>query len=187
MNRYAELASAQPEAFKDDVDTARELLAEVGRRAAQSLLDQGTRLAEEERHDQAIDTYQQLIDSFEHDPDPALSEAAAIALLNKGVMLERQQEPDHAIGTYQQLIDHFGDSPHPALRRRAANAMTYQGRVLAERQRFQEAAQVVERAVTAYQELAMADPGAVGENLESARRLLAQVGRLAAEPRPTEG
>jgi tetratricopeptide (TPR) repeat protein len=187
VNRYGELASAHPGTFGDDLDAAQQLLAEVRRQAAKALLDQGAMLAKQQQDDQAIGAWRQLIDRFSDEPDPALRMAVATGLLNMGVVLGRQRQADQAIEAYQELIDRFGDSSDPALRKRAAKAMMNRGLVLAKQEQLDEALHSVEEAVETYEELAAADPGTTGEDLESARSLLAELRRLATEPQPDQG
>ena len=175
---YEEMAAADP-ADAEGLDSARQLLAEVSRIAAQALLDQAVTLGQHQP-DQAIEAYQQVIDRYGDDPDPAMRQIVATALLNKAVMVGQQGRRDEALETSQQLIDQFGGNPDSALHELVAKALLYQGVTLADLQRPTEALASLKRAILLYEEMAAADP-ADAEGLDSARQLLAEVSRIAAQ------
>ena len=143
MNRYEELAAADPGTLGEALDSARELLAKVRGLAAQALLDNATALGQQEP-DQAIEAYQQLIDRFGDDPD--LREIVATALFNKAVTLARQDRTEEEIEAFQQLIDRFGDDPAPDLREIVATALFNKALTLGQQQPDLQA-------IEAYQEL----------------------------------
>jgi tetratricopeptide (TPR) repeat protein/energy-coupling factor transporter ATP-binding protein EcfA2 len=220
---------------------------EIRKAYAAKLLKKGVGLKEQNRPDEAIGVWRQLIDRFDNDQDPALgglaarasqyqgialaelgrpAEAlagieqavnrygelaaahpaafaddlsraqqvlagvrllAAQALLGQGAALAEQQQDDQAIRAWQELTDRFGRAPDLPLRRVVAMGLVNQGIVLGRQRKWDEAVHAVEQAVETYEELAAAEPGAAGDDLESARQFLAELRDSAAEPGPDEG
>jgi tetratricopeptide (TPR) repeat protein len=70
----------------------------------------------------ALAAYQQVIDRYRDDPDPALREVVALALNNRGLVLDGLGRSVDALAAYQQVIDRNRDDPDPALRERVAKA-----------------------------------------------------------------
>ena len=182
---FRELAEADPETYEPDLSSAQQLLADIKAQAAQSLFDRAVGLGRDrdarESLEEAVAVYQELVDRYGGDPDPALRGLAATALLNKGVVLGWLNRPEEALAAYREVWDRYGGDPDPASRGLAARALRAQAATLAGLGRPEEALPVIEQAVGLFRELAEADPETYGPDLDSAQQLLADVKAQAAQ------
>jgi tetratricopeptide (TPR) repeat protein len=94
---------------------------------AQALFNRAIILGELGRNDDAIKTYDELIQRYVTATEPVLREAVAKALLNKGVTLRQLEKLDDAIKTYDELIQRYVTATEPVLREAVAKAFVSKG------------------------------------------------------------
>ncbi|MFA6970527.1 MAG: tetratricopeptide repeat protein [Gallionella sp.] len=93
---------------------------------AKALFNQGVALSNQDKPDEEIACYQQVVQRFGDSTLTALQEQVAKALVNQGVTLSKQDKHDEAVACYKQIVKHFGDSMLPALQERVAKALVNQ-------------------------------------------------------------
>lgn len=104
-------------------------------KAAQALFNRALTLNQLQRHAEACDTYQQLIDTYSSDYTPAIREQVAKAMLNRGATCGQMQKPAEEIAAYQQLVDTYSSDNTPAIRKQVTMAMRNMGIVLGQMQK----------------------------------------------------
>lgn len=78
-------------------------------RLADALGTKGMALIGEERYGEAIEVLDELIGSFEDDPEPALRRQVTIALANKVTALTGLDREDESAGVFQDMLTRFGE------------------------------------------------------------------------------
>ena len=94
--------------------------------------------ARQDQKEQAIETYDKLIDQYSESDDPALLTEVAKALVNKGADLGALDRSEDAIAAYDEVVKRFGKSHEPALQEQVANAIFNKGFRLGELDRAEE-------------------------------------------------
>ncbi len=106
--------------------------------AARALYNRGVALSEMGRQDEALGTYNHLIQTYSSDSTPAIREQVAKAMVNKGVALEKLQRHDEELDTCNLLIQSYASDNTPAIREQVAKAMFNKGVALGNMQRYDE-------------------------------------------------
>ena len=96
-------------------------------KTAQTLFNRALALGNLKRNEEAISTYDQVIDTYRADPAPAIREMVAKAMVNRGNRQGKMGDNDKAIATYDQVIDTYSPDPAPAIREQVATAMCNKG------------------------------------------------------------
>ncbi|QKJ67086.1 tetratricopeptide repeat protein [Deefgea piscis] len=118
-------------------------------KAVQALFNRGVVLDQMKMLDEAIATYQTMIDTYTTSSTPNIRLLIAAAMHNKAIIL-KQNQPENAIAAYQQLIDTFVYDTTPKICKYVATAMHDMGIALTEMQRLDEAIVVYERLIDKY-------------------------------------
>ena len=63
----------------------------------------------EERHEEAIEVLDELIERFEDDPEPALRRQVTIALANKVTALAGLDREEESASVFQDMLTRFGE------------------------------------------------------------------------------
>lgn len=113
---------------------------------AQALFNRAVALRELKRDEEAIATYDQLIDTYANDNTPALREWVARAMLNKAFRLGQMGKSEDAIAIYDELIATYADDTAPAIIERVSKALNGTGfdRLMAAKQSWANRDQAVE-------------------------------------------
>ncbi len=78
----------------------------------------------------AIEIYDQLIDTYSDNAEPAIRTPVAKALLYKGFTLNKSGDTVGEINAYDKLIETYGNDTEPAVREQVAKALLYGGLTL---------------------------------------------------------
>lgn len=92
-----------------------------------ALFNRALALGELDQSDEAISTYDELIERFGISDAPTMQEPVARALYNKGVRLGALDRSKEAIAVYDELIARFGTSDVPGLQEPIAKALFNRG------------------------------------------------------------
>ena len=84
--------------------------------AAQALAHKAWALKQLGRVDEAVETYEQLVERFGDDEHPALRRLVASALLSSGIALEQQGRYARAVAAYEDVFARFRADPDPEVR-----------------------------------------------------------------------
>jgi tetratricopeptide (TPR) repeat protein len=137
------------------------------RQVAQTLFNSGVALRQQNRFEEAIATYDQVIARFGDASELALREQVARAMLSKGAVLSQLQRNEEAIAIYDQVIARFGDGTELALREPVAGAMLNKGAILSQLQRSEEAIAIYDQVIARFgdaTELALREPVSDAQN-----------------------
>ncbi|MCE1181129.1 MAG: hypothetical protein LWW81_02315, partial [Rhodocyclales bacterium] len=96
-------------------------------KTAQTLFNRAVALSDLKRNEEAISTYDQVIDTYHADLAPAIRSFVARAMSNKGVTFTQMGDNDKAITTCSQVIDTYCADPSPAIREVVANSILNKG------------------------------------------------------------
>ena len=107
--------------------------------AARALFDEAVALWSQNRAEDAITTYDEVLRRFGGSETPALLEQVAKALVNKGSTLILLDRPEEALDTCDEVIHRFGDSETPTLIEEVAKALVNMGNTLILLNRLEEA------------------------------------------------
>ena len=142
--RTASVGTGQDHPWVDQFHGSEGKHAEV--MAARTLFDEAVALWNQNRVEDALATFDELVHRFGEGETPALLEHAAKALFNKGVALDTLNRQEEALTAYDEVVRRFGESETPALLEHAAKALVNKGAALDTLSRQEEA-------LTAYDEV----------------------------------
>ena len=94
---------------------------------AQALFNKGIALGTLNKVEEAISSYEQVIEQFSESQELALQELVAKALINKGITLGTLNKVEEAISSYEQVIEQFSESQELALQEQVASALFNKG------------------------------------------------------------
>ncbi len=94
---------------------------------AKALFNKGVSLGQQNRLEDEITQYDELIQRFGTSDEAAVQKLVVQALLNKGIMLDQLGRPEDAITAYDELIQHFGSSDVLAIQEQVAKARHLKG------------------------------------------------------------
>jgi tetratricopeptide (TPR) repeat protein len=97
--RYHELAENNSESAEAELDSAAKLIAAITTELAETLLHKGNTMVQQERHEEAVASYDQLLQRFSDNPLPAIRRIVALALYNKAASLASLRTPEDDDGT----------------------------------------------------------------------------------------
>jgi len=97
---------------------------------SQSLNNAGVALGQQNRSEEAIAMYDEIIKRYGDAPEAALRELVANALYNKGFSLGTLNRSEEAIAMYDKVIKRYGDAPEAAPREQVAKALYNKGNSL---------------------------------------------------------
>jgi tetratricopeptide (TPR) repeat protein len=121
---------------------------------ARALGMNGAALDEQDRGDEAVAVYDELVARFEDSTAPALREAVARALLSKSASLGRRGYAQEAVLVCDQILARFESAPEPGLREQLATALANKASALIELGRREEAVVVYDELVARFADLA---------------------------------
>ena len=98
-------------------------------RTVTALLDRAATLHSQNRTEDALAVYDELVSQFGKSEKPALLELVALALINKGTTFGRLSRLEDALVAYEEVVRRFGDSDAPALLETVAMALLNKGAV----------------------------------------------------------
>lgn len=96
---------------------------------------------------QAVATYNELIEEFTDSTDIKLQEVVATAMFNKGFRLGKLSELPEEIKTYDSLLERFADSTHSTIQELVASALIGRGVCLARQHKSKEAIDVYDEVI----------------------------------------
>lgn len=98
------------------------------RAAAQGLMYKGATLTELEHHDQALSTYESVLELFTNDSEPAIREGVvAVALVGRAIALLHLGQFDGAISQFDKIATEFEQAPDQMARTQSASAIFNKG------------------------------------------------------------
>ena len=106
--------------------------------AARNLFGEAVALWKQNRAEDALAAFEELVDRFGESETPALLEGIATALFNMGVTLGGLDRPEEELIAYDEVVSRFGESETPALLERVATALVYKAVTLGELDRPEE-------------------------------------------------
>ena len=98
--------------------------------AARVLFGKAVALGDQNRVENALATFHELVHRFGESETPALRELVAMALFNKGVTLGTLDRPEDELTACDEVVRRFGESETPALRELVAMALVNKGATL---------------------------------------------------------
>ena len=107
--------------------------------AAWTLFGKAVALWSQNRAEDALATFDELVHRFGESETPALLEPVAAALVNKGAVLGMLNRPEEALTACDEVLRRFGESETPALLESVANALVNKGATLGTLNRPEEA------------------------------------------------
>ena len=107
--------------------------------AARALFDEACVLWNQNRAEDAITTYDEVMRRFGGSETPTLLEEVAKALVRKGAILIQLNRPEEALDTCHEVMRRFGDSEMPTLLEEVAKALVRKGFILIQLNRPEEA------------------------------------------------
>lgn len=122
------------------------------RLAASALVSKGTSLGVLNRHEEAIEIYDEVLKRFHDDPEPGVRQELAKALLRKGYRLGVLNRNKEALAVYDEVISRFGTAAETVIREQVAKALRNKGLILAMMDRTEDAIAVYSEAVTRFGE-----------------------------------
>ena len=98
--------------------------------AARALVGKAVALWSQNRAEDALATFDELVHRFGESETPALLEPVAAALVNKGAVLGMLNRPEEALTACDEVLRRFGESETPALLEPVAKALVNKGMTL---------------------------------------------------------
>ena len=98
--------------------------------AAKNLFDDAVALWNQDRAEDALAVFEELMSRFGESEMPALLEGVAMTLVNKGVVLGGIDRPEEALTVWDEVVSRFGESEAPILLEQVAKALVNKGVVL---------------------------------------------------------
>ena len=129
----------------DDSDAAAEM---VGK----ELLEEGGALRKQNRPEEALAVFDEVVRRFGASRAPALLETVAKALNNKGTTLAKLDRREEALAAFDEVAHRFGESEAPGLIATVVKALTNKGGTLGALNRLEEALAASEEVVRRFGE-----------------------------------
>ena len=120
--------------------------------AAKALFDKAVALSTQNRADEALAAFDEVVCRFGESDAPALLELVVKALVNKGFALGSLDRPEEALAVYDEVIRRFGESDAPALFESLVVALVNKGSALVALNREEEALAACDGAVRRFGE-----------------------------------
>ena len=124
----------------EDADEQAELL------AAQEIYDKAVALQNQNRLEEALTAYDEVVRRFGDSETPTLLKLVAIALVSKGAILGELNRLEEALAAFDEVVYRFGDSDKPVPLEPVAQALVGRGHALCDLNRLEEV-------LTAYDEV----------------------------------
>ncbi len=115
--------------------------------AAKALFDKAVALGKQERVEEALAVYNEVVRRFGGSRTPDLLKTIAMTFINKGVMLEMLNRMGEALTVYDEVMHRFDGSQAPDLLEMAAVALVNKGTVLGMLDRPEEALTAYDEAI----------------------------------------
>ncbi len=156
----------------------------------QELFDRGASLRDEMRLDEALSTFDVVLDRFGESPDPGLRALAARALARKGEIFYRTERLNEALATCEELEQRYGSDDASAILEQVAVALVNKAVTLRTLSRTRDALSTIDEIVHRYGEStdpdilgtvakALCDKGAILEKMNRADEAIAVYGSVA--------
>ena len=129
----------------DDSDASAEM---VGR----ELLEEGDALRKQNRLEEALAVYDEVVRRFGESERLAIRRIIAIALTNKGIALSKLNRPEESLVVFDEIVRRFGESEAPDLLELVAKAFANKGEKLITLDRLEEALAVSDEVVRRFGE-----------------------------------
>ncbi len=139
--------------MRPDDDRADQLPAskdDAAEQEAMELFAKAATLNNQNRLEEALALWNELLLRFGQSSNPAFLEAVATTLFNKGVTLGRMNRPEDALGAYEEVVLRFGQSKNLAALESVAMALFNKGVTLARMNRLQDALDAYEEMVRGF-------------------------------------
>ena len=107
--------------------------------ATRTLFGEAVALWNQNRAQDALAAFDEVVSRFGESEAPALLEQVAVALVGKGVILDRLHRPEEALSACDEVVSRFGESGTPALLEQVAMALVKKGVTLGGLHRLEEA------------------------------------------------
>ena len=120
--------------------------------AAKALFDKGLELAGQDRPEEALAVYQDLVQRFRESPSPEAFQLIAMALFCKGAALRELNRREEALAAYEEAGRRFGEEDTDVHVEIAANALLNKGVTLGELNRAEESLAVFDEVVGRFTE-----------------------------------
>ena len=120
--------------------------------AARARIVEASGLAGQNRPEEALAIYDEVVRRFGESEAPALLEEVATALAGKGLALRTLNRPEEALATYDEVVRRFGESEVPALLEWVAMALMGKGLVLRTQNRLEEELAIYDEVVRRFGE-----------------------------------
>ena len=111
------------------------------------LLEEGIAFLKKRDYQEAIKTFDKVVERFGGGEGTELLEQVAMALVNKGVALGQLEHPEDAITVYDEVVERFGGSEETELLELVAMALFNKGIVLGQLERPEDAITVYDEVV----------------------------------------
>ena len=98
--------------------------------AAQEMYDKAVALQNQNRLEEALSVFDEVVRRFAESEMPMVSRLVAIALVRSGLTLNDLDRPEDELTAYDEVVRRFGDSETPALLELVAMALVSKGGVL---------------------------------------------------------
>ena len=140
---------------------------------ASALFNKGMALDILNRTDEALESYNALVQRFGSGAEPDIRENVANALFHSGILLGREGQQEEAVEAYNNLFHRFGSDENPAVVERVAKGLVNKGGTLGRLGRMDEALLAYDRvripALEAHDDAneGMRSPGALRKGLDS--------------------
>ena len=115
--------------------------------AARAWIDEARGLVDQNRPEEALPIYDEVVRRFGESEAPALLQWVALALEGKGIALSDLNRPEEALAVYDEVVRRYGESEAPALLQRVAIALVGRGIVLRDLNRPEEELAVYDEVV----------------------------------------
>ena len=99
-------------------------------RTAKALLNKAATMQQQNRAEDALVVYDELVCQFGKSETPTLVELLALALINKGTTFARLNRLEDALTVYEEVIHRFGESDAPVLLESVAMTLLKKGAIL---------------------------------------------------------
>ena len=98
--------------------------------AVRARIDEARGLVDQNRPEEALPIYAEVVRRFGGSAAPALLQWVALALEGKGIALSDLNRPEEALAVYDEVVRRYGESEAPALLERVAAALVGKGLAL---------------------------------------------------------
>jgi tetratricopeptide (TPR) repeat protein len=125
---------------------------------ATALVNKGFALNKLNRSNDAIATYNEVVERFKSATEPFLCEGVVKALINKGWTLNNMDRANEAMVVYNEAVGRFRDSTEPAVLEGVANALFNKGLILGVLDRTDEAIGVYDEIIGRFKDTTDREP-----------------------------